>query len=97
MADDRVKAITALLGDTEAAHGAYEKTELNGVYDREWARWYADYAIDHGISELLGRDISGDELATFLSTSYADFEGAQPALAEPWSGYTARRIAAELA
>lgn len=96
MARDNVEAITALLEEAEAAHGIYEKTELNGVYDQDWPRWYAAYAVEHGIGERFEHDISVDELAQFLASSYADFEQADPKPADPWAGYAARRMDSEL-
>jgi hypothetical protein len=96
MTDDRVDAIAALLDQTEAAHGTYETTELNGVYDQDWPRWYAAHAVEHGIGELAGHEITADGLAEFLAASYADYERADPKPAEPWSTYAAGRIAAEL-
>ncbi len=96
MAADRIEAINALLVETQQAHGAYEAAELNGVYDQDWPRWYAAYAVEHGISALAEHDITADELAAFLASSYAEFQQTDPTPAEPWAAYTARRIAAEL-
>lgn len=95
MATDRIEAITELLTRAEAAHGQYELTELNGVYDREWARWYAAYAVEHGIGQRFGLDVTVDRLAQFLASSFADFERTDPKPSEPWAAYMARRIAAE--
>jgi hypothetical protein len=91
-----VDALKALLDQTEAAHGQFEKTTLNGVYDQEWAGWYATYAVEHGIGDLLGRSVSDEELERFLASSYVDFQQAEPKPSEPWSAYTARRIAGEM-
>jgi hypothetical protein len=96
MEDDLVGAVNALLAETEEAHGRYEATELNGVYDEEWPRWYAAYAVDHGIGELLGRDVTTDKLAEFLADRYAQFEQTNLKPSEGWAAYMARRIAAEL-
>ena len=96
MAADRIEAITALLVETQQAHGVYEAAELNGVYDQDWPRWYAAYAVEHGISGLAEHDITTDRLAAFLASSYAEFQQTDPTPAEPWPAYTARRIAAEL-
>ena len=96
MTADRIDAISALLAQAEEAHGKYEATELNGVYDRQWPRWYAGYAVDHGIGALLGRPITTDNLAEFLAGTFADFEQTEPSAGEGWAAYTARRIAAEL-
>ena len=96
MATDRSEAVTALLVETMEAHGAFEATELNGVYDQDWPRWYAAYAVDHGIGALVGRVVTADEVAAFLVGSNAEFERADPKPEEPWATYTGRRIAAEL-
>jgi hypothetical protein len=95
MTTDPIEAVNALLLRAEAAHGTYETTELNGVYDQEWPRWYAAYAVDHGIAELVGRAVTTDQLAQFLAGSYAEFQRAEPKSGEPWAAYTARRITAE--
>lgn len=93
---DHADAIAALLVEAEQAHGVYEATELNGVYDREWPRWYASYAVDHGISDLLGRTVDVDRLAGHLAAGYEEFERTEPGSAEAWSAYLGRRIADDL-
>jgi hypothetical protein len=95
-APDLIEAISALLLQAQAAHGIYEGTELNGVYDQDWPRWYAAFAIEHGIGALVGQDVTTDQLAAFLATSNAEFQATEPKPAESWAAYTARRIAAEL-
>jgi hypothetical protein len=96
MAAERIAAINTLLGRAEEAHGVFEKTELNGVYDPDWPRWYATYAVEHGISALIEHEVTTDQLAAFLASSNAQFEQTEPEPSEPWAAYTARRIAAEL-
>jgi hypothetical protein len=96
MTADRIESIKALLAEAEEAHGAFEAAELGGVYDQEWARWYARYAVEHGIGERLGRDVTADGLAKFLADSFDAFKRTDPPPTEPWAAYTARRIAEEL-
>jgi hypothetical protein len=96
MAADSIEAIAALLVQAEAAHGVYESTELGGVYDQDWPRWYAHHAVEHGIGALLGHDLTVDELAAFLASSYDDYRRIEPTPSEPWATYIAARIAAEL-
>jgi hypothetical protein len=91
-----VESITALLEQTEAAHGVFETTELQGVYDDAWPDWYAARAVDQGIGTLLGHPVTVERLAAFLASTYAEFRGIQPAPDEAWSAWTARRIVAEL-
>ena len=95
-ADDRIQALETLLVRTGAAHGEFEATELNGVYDQEWPRWYATYAVEHGLGALVGQPVTIDRLAEFLASSNVEFEQADPRPTEPWAAYTARRIAAGL-
>jgi hypothetical protein len=96
MAADQVEAIDKLLAETEAAHGAYETTELNGVYDQDWPRWYATYANEHGLGELLGHEVSVDRLADFLVTGFAAFEKADTKASEAWTRFVARRMVEQL-
>ena len=93
---DRFEAIDALLVETGEAHGRFEKTALQGVYDQEWPRWYAAYAVERGIGALLGHPVTTEQLAVFLASSNRDLEQIEPELREPWATYTARRIASEL-
>jgi hypothetical protein len=95
-ADERIEALTTLLAQTGAAHGRFEETELNGVYDQEWPRWYAVYAVEHGIGALVGGGVTIDALAAFFASTNVDFERIEPKPSEPWAAYTARRIAADL-
>jgi len=92
----RIEAIAALLTETEQAHGAYESTELNGVYDQEWARWYAGYAVAQGIAELVGRPVTAGQLAGVLTSTFVEFKNAEPKPTEGWAAWTARRITDEL-
>ena len=92
MATDRIAALEALLSETEAAHGVYETTELHGVYDQDWPRWYAGYAVEHGIGALLGRHVTADELAQLLATSWEELQRADPPPTGPWTAAIARRL-----
>jgi hypothetical protein len=93
---DQIEAVTALLDQAEAAHGIYETTELNGVYDQDWAQWYAAYAVDHGLGEIAGHAIPTDTLAAFLATAFVDYQRTDPKPSGTWADVIARRIVAEL-
>jgi hypothetical protein len=93
---DQLEAVTALLDEAEAAHGVYETTELHGVYDQDWARWYAAHAVDHGLGRILGHAVATDRLAEVLAAAFADYQRADPTPGATWAGVIARRIVAEL-
>jgi hypothetical protein len=91
--EDRVEALESLLTQAEEAHGVYESSELHGVYDEQWPRWYAQYAMDHGIAALIGRDVTVDELAELLAKSWAETQRTEAEPADSWARATARRLA----
>ena len=96
MTTERIAALDALLIETEQAHGAYETTELSGVYDQEWPRWYAAYAIEHGLGKIIGRPVGADEPTEFLTRSWSELQRADPKPSEPWTTTVARGMAEEL-
>jgi hypothetical protein len=96
MAADRIAEIAALLAEAQEAHHVFETTELHGVFDAAWPRWYAAYAIDHGIGPLLGRAITIEALARFLGDSNVELAQLDPAPGESWAAFTARRLTEEL-
>ena len=53
MAPDKSLLIEELLKQTSTATGEYETNVLNGVYDQEWAAWYARWAVEHGLNDLV--------------------------------------------
>lgn len=93
---DRVARTAALLAETEYAHGAYEAEELNGVYDQAWPSWYASYAVEHGLADVLGRSVDAETTAAFLERTYAEYEATDPPPAAPWAEFLARRMVEEL-
>ncbi len=85
--------VESLLMQTEQAHGQYEQTILNGIYDRDWTIWYANYAIDQGIEKVLNRAISGERLSQFLSQSYERYKAEQSQ--KTWAAYTTQKLVEE--
>jgi hypothetical protein len=95
MTTQSTDAVEQLLAATEAAHGVYETTQLGGVYDADWPGWYAAYAVEHGIGELIGRAVSVEELTGFLTRSWDELSSLDPRPSESWSTWTARRLVEE--
>ncbi|HEY6609341.1 MAG TPA: hypothetical protein VI277_09115 [Candidatus Limnocylindria bacterium] len=95
MQPDRAEAITTLLLRAEEAHATFEATELGGVYDAEWAQWYAGHAIEHGIADLLGHAVAVEDVARFLASTFAEFEQARPP-GTTWAAFIAERMVLEL-
>ena len=100
MDDGRARAIEALLVETEAAHAVFERDELGGVVNgrREgpWTAWYANYAVDHGLGEALGREVAASEVAAFMTTAWDEVTASGSKPDAPWSTWMARRLASDL-
>ncbi len=85
--------VESLLIQAEQAHGQYEQTILNGVYDQDWPTWYANYVIEQGIEKVLNSPFSGEQLSQFLSQSYEQYKAEQSQ--KTWAAYTAQKLIEE--
>lgn len=88
------RALSTLLSETGSAHGVYETTELDGVYDEQWPLWYAGYLVAHGVGDLVGRPVSAEEVSVLLKECQAAHE--RDGAAEGWPVYYARHLIALL-
>jgi hypothetical protein len=84
--------LAALLSETGAAHGVYEESELNGVYDQQWPAWYAAYLVQHGLGDLVGSAVTSEQVSRLLEQYDQDYKLDQPG--EGWPAYYARRFVA---
>jgi hypothetical protein len=93
MGTDRTQAIEALLVEAERAHAVYEAADLGGTYDESWPQWYAGYAVEHGIGDLIGQEVGADALAGMLVSAWDAFQAERPDAAISWSAFAASRLA----
>jgi hypothetical protein len=96
MPTDPTANVEALLAEAKEAHSEFEATVLNGVYDQDWPSWYASYAVEHGISTLVGRQVNAAELAEFFVRAWDEAHRADIPAAEAWETHTARLLVSEL-
>ena len=59
LADLTKEELTRLLREAEKAHGQYEKEELGGERDEEWASWYAEFIVNALRERAARHDPSG--------------------------------------
>jgi hypothetical protein len=85
-----VMEVASLLDRAGNAHHHYEQTVLNGVYDRDWPIWYAEYALEHGLGKLLAQSLTLEQLSQFLDRSNEQYEAENPD--RSWADYTAQKI-----
>ncbi len=82
--------VESLLRRAGAAHGVYETTELNGVYDESWADWYADWVLANGMNNLLGTDFTPEQFSRILTEINEAHQQANTG--ESWAQFTARTL-----
>lgn len=93
MSNTTVTQIAALLSQAGEAHHEYEQNQLRGEYDQNWPTWYADYIIKEGLSKLLNREVSTEQLGQFLSQSNEEYKKENPS--QSWADYTAGKLLAD--
>ena len=91
MTENRTDEIAMLLTRAGEAHGVYEETVLNGVYDMEWAAWYAKFLVENGIGDLLGQSVTIEAMTTFLTQ--ADEQHKAAGADEHWTRFYGRSLA----
>lgn len=93
MSENNIPAIRDLLYRAGAAHGVYETNELNGVYDQDWHLWYASWALEHGLNDLLPQPTDAAALAARLFDLNEQHKQTDKRL--NWEEFTAEKLAAE--
>jgi hypothetical protein len=78
------------LQKAKEAHNQFEKIELGGQFDEQWADWYADYLVTSGLPGLLGKEPDIDQLASQLNEITQRHKAERTA--ENWADYAAREL-----
>lgn len=90
MSASPTEQVNQLLEGAKAAHSEYERTVLNGVYDQDWAAWYAQWIIDHGLNTVLRTTFDAEPLGQLLSDINEAHQ--QTGRDQPWTAFTADRL-----
>ena len=88
------QAVAALLAQAGAAHGVYEASELNGVYDQNWPGWYAAYLVEHRLADLLDMPIAVERLRILLEQYDQEYNRERPGVS--WPQFYATHLIAEV-
>lgn len=94
MTSKTIAEISSLLTQAGMAHHEYEQNILKGVYDRDWASWYADYALTNGLNKLLNASLTVEQLTQLLVQTDKQYEAETPT--QSWSDYTAEKMCSSL-
>ena len=91
MEHDKRTLIEQLLTRTSSAHGEYEKNVLNGVYDTQWHIWYARWAVEHGLNDLVAQPMDAERWSAILYDLNEQHK--QTDRHQSWAEYTAQQLA----
>jgi hypothetical protein len=92
MVQSRSALIEQLLTRTSSAHGEYETSVLNGVYDDEWYIWYAQWAVEHGLNDLVANPMDAKQWAEILHEVNEQHKLTDHR--QSWAEFTAQQLAA---
>lgn len=87
---ERRSAAVRQLEAAGAAHFVYEKNDLHGEYDQQWAEWYADYLIANGWNDLFENAWGVEDLSVALRESDAAHRAHSPNAR--WTEFYAPRL-----
>ena len=90
MSDIVQQKLSALLQQAKEAHLQFEKIELGGQFDEQWAAWYADFLVTSGLVGLVGKEPDVDQLASQLNEILQRHKAERTA--EDWADYAAREL-----
>ena len=90
MSDIIQEKLSSLLQQAKDTHAQFEKMELGGQYDQQWAAWYADYLVTSGLPGLIGSEPDVDQLASQLNEIIQRHKAERTA--EDWADYSAREL-----
>ena len=79
-----------VLSKAKNAHHKYEQNELDGRFDTEWYKWYADFILNSNVKTELRKNITEEEMIDFLKDITDDYT--ENEVEEDWEDYAAEKL-----
>lgn len=89
---ERRQQLQQALAKASAAHFEYETNTLQGVYDQQWAEWYAEFMLAHGWNDMCAQEWNVAALAATLRQLDQEYRAQAPQ--NSWQEFYAARFAA---
>ena len=90
MDENLVSNMRYVLSKAKNAHHKYEQNVLDGRFDKEWYKWYADFILNSNVRIELRKNIEEEEMIKFLkeiTDQYTEKE-----VEEDWEDYAAEKL-----
>lgn len=79
-----------VLSKAKNAHHKYEQNVLDGRFDKEWYKWYADFILNSNVRNELRKDIEEEEMVQFLKDITDEYT--EKEVEEDWEDYAAEKL-----
>jgi len=90
MDNNLVSNMRYVLSKAKNAHHKYEQNVLDGRFDKDWYKWYADFILNSNIKSELKKNITEEEMESFLK-EITD-EHSEKELKDDWEDYAAEKL-----
>jgi len=90
MDESLVSNMRFILSKAKNAHHKYEQNVLDGKFDKEWYKWYADFILNSNIRRKLKKNIKEEEMIDYLKKITDDYT--EENVKEDWEDYAAEKI-----
>ncbi|MCF8008747.1 MAG: hypothetical protein K9K32_03180 [Halanaerobiales bacterium] len=72
------------------AHHKYEQNVLDGKFDKNWYKWYADFILNSNIQNEFEGNVSEDEMIKFLKEVTDKHSDSKEDI--DWEDYVAKKL-----
>jgi hypothetical protein len=79
-----------VLSKAKNAHHKYEQNVLDGRFDKEWYKWYADFILNSNVRNELRKNIEEEEMIQFLKDITDEYT--EKEVEEDWEDYAAEKL-----
>lgn len=79
-----------VLSKAKNAHHKYEQNVLDGKFDKEWYKWYADFILNSNVRNELRKNIEEQEMIDYLKEITDEYT--EKEVEEDWEDYAAEKL-----
>ena len=90
MDESLVSNMRFILSKAKKAHHKYEQNVLDGKFDKEWYKWYADFILNSNIRRKLKKNIKEEKMIDYLKEITEEYTEGN--VKEDWEDYAADKI-----
>lgn len=90
MDETLVSNMRYVLSKAKQAHHKYEQNVLDGKFDKEWYKWFADFILNSNVKQKLEKGIEEQEMIDYLKEITDEYT--EKDIKEDWEDYAAEKL-----